>query len=351
MKILITGGAGFIGSHLAEQLLGEGHQVTVVDNLSTGSMENIIHLKGRPGFGYHLDSLFNYHLMAELVDLADMIFHLAAAVGVRLIVDDPVRTIETNVRGTGIILDLAEKKKKQVILASTSEVYGKSENDKFAEEDDLLLGPTTKSRWCYAASKILDEFLGLAYYKQKEVPVVILRLFNIVGPRQTGRYGMVVPRFVTQALKGETITVYGDGTQTRTFTHVKDAVDAVGRIAFYPHSPGEIFNIGGNQEISIIELAKRTKELLHSSSSITFIPYDEAYEAGFEDMKRRVSDISKIQRWVGYKPRYTIDDIILDVAEYEKRKFSPEPVVAHFETKLRSLERWSSLVTRKVEKA
>lgn len=323
MKILITGGAGFIGSHLADHLLEEGHEVTIVDNLSTGSMENIVHLKARTAFKYHLDTIFNHQLMSEIIDLADIIFHLAAAVGVKLIIEDPVRTIETNVKGTEIILELAARKKKRVIISSTSEVYGKSEKDKFLENDDLILGPTIKSRWSYAASKILDEFLGLAYSREKGVPVTILRLFNTVGPRQTGQYGMVVPRFVVQALKGEAITVYGDGTQTRTFTHVKDVIDAMLKIAFHPDSAGEIFNIGGDEEISVSDLAKRTKELLNSPSRIIFIPYEEAYEVGFEDLKRRVPDISKIQRWVRYKPKYTIDEIILDVADHERRKLSP----------------------------
>jgi UDP-glucose 4-epimerase len=328
MRILVTGGAGFIGSHLAENLLEQGHEVTVVDNLSTGSMENILHLKRRNGFQYHLDSIMNQHLMSELIDLADIVFHLAAAVGVRLIVEDPVWTIQTNVKGTELILDLAARKKKRIIMSSTSEVYGKSERNKFTEEDDTVLGPTTKSRWSYAASKILDEFLGLAYHKQKGVPFIILRLFNTVGARQTGQYGMVVPRFVTQALKGKPITVYGDGKQTRTFIHVKDVVDGMVKIAFHPDAPGEIFNIGGKQEISILELAERVKDQLQSPSPITFLSYEEAYEAGFEDMRRRVPDISKIHSWLGYEPKYTIDDIITDVAQYQKSKLSAEAVTS-----------------------
>jgi UDP-glucose 4-epimerase len=324
MKVLITGGAGFIGSHLTERLLDEGHEVNIIDNLHTGSIENIIHLKGKPGFKYYLDTIFNHHVMLELIDLSDIVIHLAAAVGVKLIVDDPVWTIETNVKGTELVLELAARKKKRVVISSTSEVYGKSEKDEFHEEDDLILGPTTKSRWSYAASKILDEFLGLAYYRQKGVPVVILRFFNIVGPRQTGQYGMVVPRFVTQAMRNEPITVYGDGLQTRTFTHVKDAIEGTMKIAFHPDSPGEIFNIGGDQEISIVELANRTKELLKSQSPIIFVPYEKAYEAGFEDMKKRVPDMSKIKQWIGYKPKYAIDDVILDVAEYERKKLNPQ---------------------------
>ena len=319
MNVLITGGSGFIGSHLAERLLDEGHKVTIVDDLSTGRIINIIHLKGRAGFSYHLESIFNHQLMSELVDLSDIIFHLAAAVGVKLIVEDPVRTIETNVKGTEVILNLAAKKGKRVILASTSEVYGKLENGAFSETHDLVLGATTRNRWSYAASKILDEFLGLAFYKQKKVPVVILRFFNIVGPRQTGQYGMVVPRLVRQAIRNEPLTVYGDGLQTRTFTHVWDAIDAIVQIAFHPDSPGEIFNIGGNYEISILDLAKKICQVLHSSSLITFVPYEKAYEPGFEDMRKRVPDITKIQQWIDFAPKRDISDIINDVAEHERR--------------------------------
>ncbi len=331
MKYLLTGGAGFIGSHLAETLLDRGNNVFIIDDLSTGGIENIQHLKGRKGFNYVLDTVFNRQTMAELVDEADVIFHLAAAVGVRLIVESPVRTIETNIKGTEVLLELAGKKKKPVVIFSTSEVYGKSNGDKFLETGDLVLGPTFKGRWSYAASKIIDEFLALAYYKEKKLPVIIIRLFNTVGPRQTGRYGMVVPRFVQQALSGEPITVYGDGKQTRTFTHVKDAVWAILKLVGHPRAVGEIFNVGGSEEVSIEELAHRVKEALNSSSPIAYIPYDEAYEEGFEDMRKRVPDITKIAKLVGYEPRYSLDDIIVDVAAYlrERRQTSTATTLRH----------------------
>lgn len=320
MRVLITGGAGFIGSHLAEALLDRGQEVTVLDDLSTGAIENIRHLKGQPRFRYVIDSVMNRAVMAELVDDAELIFHLAAAVGVRLIVESPVRTIETNIKGTETVLELAAKKRKPVVIFSTSEVYGKSNGAKFLEEGDLILGPTHRARWSYAASKIIDEFLALAYYKEKRLPVIIIRLFNTVGPRQTGRYGMVVPRFVQQALSGEPITVYGDGKQTRTFTHVKDAVRAILALVEHPKAFGEVFNVGGKEEIAIEDLASLVKEVVRSRSPIVYVPYDQAYEAGFEDMRRRVPDISKIQALIGFEPEYTLKDIIVDVAEYEKAK-------------------------------
>lgn len=318
MKYLLTGGAGFIGSHLAEALLDREEQVTIIDDLSTGGIDNIQHLKGRNGFKYVLDSVFNRQIMAELVDEADLILHLAAAVGVRLIVESPVRTIETNIKGTEIVLELAAKKRKPVMVFSTSEVYGKSNGERFVETGDLILGPTFKGRWSYGASKIIDEFLALAYYKERKLPVIIIRLFNTVGPRQTGRYGMVVPRFVQQALSREPITVYGDGKQTRTFTHVKDAVWAILRLVEHPGAVGEIFNIGGNEEISIENLACLVKEVLQSRSPVVHIPYDEAYEEGFEDMRKRVPDITKIQDLIGYEPKYGLKDVIVDVAEHQK---------------------------------
>jgi len=318
MKYLITGGAGFIGSHLAEGLLQRGDEVCVVDDLSTGSMVNIQHLKGGNGFRYIIDSVLNKPVMAELVDEVDVIFHLAAAVGVRLIVESPVRTIETNIKGTEIVLEVAAKKKKPVVIFSTSEVYGKSDGAKFSETDDLILGPSVKSRWSYAASKLVDEFLALAYYKERKLPTIIIRLFNTVGPRQTGRYGMVVPRFVQQAIGGKAITVFGDGKQTRTFTHVKDVVWAILKLAEEPGAIGGIFNVGGKEEISIEQLAHRVKNILRSPSPIIYVPYGDAYEQGFEDMRRRVPDITKIQQLIGYEPRYTLEDIILDVAEYQK---------------------------------
>jgi len=298
--------------------LHRGDEVSLIDDLSTGSMANIGHLKGETGLRYVIDSVLNKPLMAELVDEADMVFHLAAAVGVRLIVESPVQTIETNIRGTEIVLEVAAKKKRPVVIFSTSEVYGKSDGAKFAETDDLILGPSVKSRWSYAASKLIDEFLALAYYKEKKLPVIIVRLFNTVGARQTGRYGMVVPRLVQQALAGEAITIFGDGQQTRTFTHVMDAVSAILKLAEEPGAIGEIFNVGGREEITIERLAHRVKDLLRSPSPIIHIPYDEAYEQGFEDMRRRVPDITKIQTLIGYEPRHSIEDIILDVAEYQK---------------------------------
>ncbi len=315
MKYLLTGGAGFIGSHLAEALLKAGNHVSVIDDLSTGTIENIQHLKRRAGFKYTLDTVFNKQLMAELIDDADVIFHLAAAVGVWLIVESPVRTMETNIKGTEVVLELAAKKKKLVVIFSTSEVYGKSNGTRFIEGGDLVLGPTFKGRWSYAASKIIDEFLALAYHKEKKLPVVIIRLFNTVGPRQTGRYGMVLPRFVQQALTGDPITVFGDGKQTRTFTHVRDAVGALMQLVEQPTAVGEIFNIGGDRETSIEELARLVKDLLKSQSPIVHVPYDQAYEEGFEDMQKRVPDISKIRNLIGYEPSYDLEKIILDVAE------------------------------------
>lgn len=322
VKYLLTGGAGFIGSHLAEALLDSGDEVSIIDDLSTGAIENIQHLKGRKGFKYVLDTVLNKPVMAEFVDEVDIIMHLAAAVGVQLIVESPVRTIETNIKGTEIVLELAAKKKKPVVVFSTSEVYGKSNGNKFLENDDLILGPTFKGRWSYAASKIIDEFLALAYYKEKKLPVIVIRLFNTVGPRQTGRYGMVVPRFVQQALTREPITVFGDGKQTRTFTHVKDAVRAILRLVEHPKATGEIFNIGGKEEISIEGLAKLVKKVLKSRSRIVHIAYEDAYEEGFEDMRRRVPDISKIQALIGYEPKWNLENIILNVAEYQRSKLS-----------------------------
>jgi len=316
VKALITGGAGFIGSHLAERLLEDGHEVMVLDNLSTGSIDNIAHLKGRAGFSYTIESVTNESLLAELVDGCDVVFHLAAAVGVKLIVEQPVHTIETNVHGTEVILKLANKKKKLVFIASTSEVYGKSTDVPFREAADLVLGPTVKHRWAYACSKLIDEFLALAYWKEKKLPVVIVRLFNTVGPRQTGQYGMVLPTFVRQALAGQPITVFGDGTQSRSFTYVGDVVEALVRLAREPRAIGEVFNIGNVGEVTISDLAERVKTMTGSSSPIHYIPYDQAYEEGFEDMPRRVPDITKIRAFVGYEPKVPLDDIIRTVVEY-----------------------------------
>lgn len=322
MRILITGGAGFIGSHLAERYLDRGDEVYILDDLSTGSIENIIHFKNHPNLTYHIDSLTNYQLTAELVDLCDIIYHLAAAVGVRLIVESPVKTIETNIRGTEIVLSLAAKKRKRVLITSTSEVYGKRDRVPFREDDDLIMGPTSKGRWSYACSKAIDEFLAIAYWKEKGVPSVIVRLFNTVGPRQTGRYGMVIPNFVRQALMGEEITVFGDGSQSRCFTHVSDAAGALIGLAEHPRAVGEVYNVGSDQEVSIKELAERVKRLTGSSSRIVFVPYDEAYEEGFEDMMRRVPDISKVQNLIGYAPRVSLDEILTSVIDYQKAKLN-----------------------------
>lgn len=320
MKALITGGAGFIGSHLAEELLEQGHQVFVIDDLSTGSIENIEHLKKCTGFHYIVDTILNAPALAELVDKCDVIFHLAAAVGVMLIVESPVRTIETNIKGTEAVLMHANKKKKKVILASTSEVYGKSDQKTFKEDGDLIMGPTTKGRWSYACSKAIDEFLALAYWKEKKLPVVIIRLFNIVGPRQTGRYGMVIPRFVKQSLSNRPITVFGDGKQSRCFSHVKDTVSALVKLSQTDKAVGRVINIGSNKEITIKDLAERVKLLTKSKSEIQYIPYSEAYEEGFEDMMRRVPDLAKIKNLIDYKPKHSLDSIIRDVIEYYKSR-------------------------------
>ena len=316
MRALITGGAGFIGSHLSEALLDLGHQVMILDNLSTGSIDNITHLKGRAGFGYHIDSVDNEPLLAELIDRADVVFHFAAAVGVKLIVEQPVHTIETNVHGTEVVLKHANKKKKLVVVASTSEVYGKSEDVPFREDADLVMGATTKHRWAYACSKAIDEFLALAYWKERKLPVIIVRFFNTVGPRQTGQYGMVIPNFVRQALAGEPITVFGDGTQSRSFTHVSDVVQALIALVNEPKAIGQVINIGNTEEITIQALADRVRRLSGSNSPIKLIPYDEAYESGFEDMQRRLPDLGKIHAMIGYEPRYCLDDILLHVIEY-----------------------------------
>ena len=315
MRALLTGGAGFIGSHLAERLLELGHEVQVLDNLSTGSIDNIAHLKGRPGFSYVIDTVTNEPLLAEMIDQCDVVYHLAAAVGVKLIVEQPVHTIETNVHGTEVVLKHANKKKKLVVIASTSEVYGKSTDVPFREGADLVLGATVKHRWAYACSKLIDEFLALAYWKEKKLPIVIVRLFNTVGPRQTGRYGMVLPTFVRQALAGQPITVFGDGTQSRSFTYVADVVDALVTLAQEPRAIGEVYNIGNTEEVTIRDLAERVKRITGSSSPVQLVPYDEAYEAGFEDMPRRVPDISKVHGLIGYEPRLALDEIVCRVVE------------------------------------
>ncbi len=328
MNILLTGGAGFIGSHLSEYLLERGHRVCIVDDLSTGSAENVLPLKANPGFSYHFQSAKNRHLMAELVDCADFIFHLAAAVGVRLIVESPVRTIETNVQLTELVLELAAKKKKTVLVASTSEVYGKRVTVPFREDDDLIIGPTRMGRWSYACSKALDEFLAIAYWREQKLPVIVVRLFNTVGPRQTGRYGMVIPNFVRQALQGENITVFGDGAQQRCFLHVADVVRALESLAMLPAAIGQVFNIGSTEEISILHLAQRVRELTASPSAIVNVPYAQAYEEGFEDMMRRVPDTSKLQSAIGFQPRFQLDQILRDVIAFESRRLDLT-VVAH----------------------
>jgi UDP-glucose 4-epimerase len=319
-RVLITGGAGFVGSHLAEALLDAGHRVQVIDDLSTGTIDNIVHLKPNPKFSYVIDTVFNESLTAELVDAADVVFHLAAAVGVKLIVERPVHTIETNVHGTEVVLRHAVKKKKLVFVASTSEVYGKSADVPFREDADLVLGATTRHRWAYACSKMLDEFHALAYYKERKLPVVVFRLFNTVGPRQTGQYGMVLPTFARQALSGEPITVFGDGTQSRSFTYVGDVVRALLVLMDEPRAIGQVLNIGNVEEVTIRGLAERVKAAAGSASEIVTIPYDQAYESGFEDMPRRVPDLTRIRALIGYEPRVQLDEIIGHVlADFRSR--------------------------------
>ncbi|MCA1815865.1 MAG: GDP-mannose 4,6-dehydratase [Acidobacteria bacterium] len=316
MRVLITGGAGFIGSHLSDAYVARGEEVFVVDDLSTGSMENIAHLKRHPRFHYTIDTVHNHPVLAELIDECDVVFHLAAAVGVKLIVESPVRTIETNVRGTEVVLSLANKKKKKVLVASTSEVYGLSDQVPFREDGNLVMGATTKGRWSYACSKAIDEFLALAYWRERKLPTVIVRLFNTVGPRQTGQYGMVIPTFVKQALAGRPITVYGDGKQTRCFGYVGDVVGALARLMERDEAVGQVFNIGSSEEVSILELARRVKKLTQSDSEIVFVPYDEAYEEGFEDMPRRVPDTTKARSLVGFEATESLDGILKKVIEY-----------------------------------
>jgi UDP-glucose 4-epimerase len=320
VRALITGGAGFIGSHLSEALLAQGDEVLILDNLSTGSIDNIAHLKGQPGFEYFIDSVNNEPLLAELIDRSDVVFHLAAAVGVKLIVEQPVHTIENNVHGTEVVLKHANKKKKLVVIASTSEVYGKSNDVPFREDSDLVLGPTPKHRWAYACSKAIDEFLALAYWKERRLPVIIVRFFNTVGPRQTGQYGMVIPNFVRQSLAGEPITVFGDGTQRRSFTHVADVVGALLKLVREPKAVGQVINIGNTEEVSILQLAERVRQLSGSDSTIKLIPYDEAYESGFEDMPRRVPALERVKSLVGYETENTLDDILTQVIDYFRKK-------------------------------
>ncbi len=324
MRVLITGGAGFIGSHMAEQLLARGDEVIVLDDLSTGSMSNIEHLVDRPGFMYRIGSALDSPLVVELVDRADCTVHLAAAVGVRLIVERPVHTIETNVKATEVVLDAAARKGRRTLIASTSEVYGKGTKMPFAEDDDLNLGATTRSRWAYACSKALDEWLALAYHAEKRVPVIIARLFNTVGPRQVGRYGMVLPNFARQALTGEPITVYGTGEQARCFGHVNDSVQALLHLLDSPDTVGQVFNVGSEREISIRGLAEMVKERAGSASEIVLVPYAEAYGAGFEDMPRRVPDVEKLARVTGFRYETTLEQIVDDVLEDQRTRRSGE---------------------------
>jgi UDP-glucose 4-epimerase len=316
LRVLITGGAGFIGSHLSDAYVARGDEVFCIDDLSTGSIDNIAHLKPHPRFHYTIDSVHNQPVVAELIDQCDVVFHLAAAVGVKLIVESPVRTIETNVRGTEVVLAQANKKKKKVLVASTSEVYGLSNDVPFREDGNLVMGATTKGRWSYACSKAIDEFLALAYWREKKLPTVVVRLFNTVGPRQTGQYGMVIPTFVRQALAGRPITVYGTGEQTRCFGYVGDVVGALVSLMDRDDSVGEVFNIGSNEEVSINHLAEKVRELTGSKSEIVRVPYDEAYEEGFEDMPRRVPDISKIGALTGFEPTVKLEQILHSVIEY-----------------------------------
>lgn len=320
MRVLITGGAGFIGSHLAERLLRQGQEVTILDDLSTGSIENITSIKNHTRFEYHLDTVFNRQLMAELVDFADVVFHLAAAVGVRRIVEYPVRTIETNVRGSELVLELAAKKKKRVLITSTSEIYGKSSKLPFSEKDDMVFGSTYNSRWSYACSKAIDEFLALAYYRQHKLPVTVVRLFNTVGPRQTGQYGMVLPTFVRQALNNEPVTVFGSGEQTRCFCHVEDVLDGMIACVQSDRTAGEIFNLGNTERITINALAEKVIAATRSSSRIQHVAYSEAYGDGFEDMEHRIPDISKAGEWFGFAHSRSLDDCVQSVIDYAKEQ-------------------------------
>jgi UDP-glucose 4-epimerase len=320
MRYLVTGGAGFIGSHLCESLLAEGHEVCAYDDLSTGAVDNIAALKGNPRFSLVVDNLFSAPHVAELIDQADVIFHLAASVGVFQIVESPVRTIETNIRGTEIVLFNAAKKKKLTVVASTSEVYGKSAKVPFSEEDDCVIGPSSKGRWSYAASKLVDEFLALSYFKERKVPTVVVRFFNTVGPRQSGRYGMVLPRFVRQALEGGPITVFGDGQQSRCFGWVGDVVGALVRLSREPRACGQVFNIGNDREITIEALAQMIRDRIDPAVRIEHIPYEKAYEAGFEDMLRRVPDLRKIKAMVGYQPTLGVEQIVDRVIQFERAR-------------------------------
>ncbi|MEZ5428150.1 MAG: GDP-mannose 4,6-dehydratase [Pyrinomonadaceae bacterium] len=323
MKILITGGAGFVGSHLADKLIGEGHEITVIDDLSTGRYQNVAHLEGKENFRLIIDTVLNHDLMEELIRETDRVFHMASAVGVKLIMERPVQTIETIFRGTDVVLGFCSRYRKRVLIPSTSEVYGKGYSIPFREEDDLLTGPTDKHRWAYACAKTLDEFLALAHWKETRLPVVVVRLFNTVGPRQTGQYGMVVPRFVKAAIKNESIPVHGDGSQARCFGHVLDVVEGLTRAIETPQCFGQVINLGNDQEVTIKELAEKAIEMTESQSDLQFIPYEEVYGEGFEDMRRRVPSLEKARRLIGYQPTRTLEDIINDVA----RQFRDELIM------------------------
>jgi UDP-glucose 4-epimerase len=323
LKVLITGGAGFIGSYLAGAYLSRGDEVYVIDDLSTGSLANIESFARHPLFHFTKDTILNRDIMLELTGICDAVAHLAAAVGVNLILDEPLKSIHTNIVGTEIVLELANKFRKKTFLASTSEIYGRNSQVPLRETDMRIYGSTHLARWSYAATKAMDEFLGLAYYRTNQLPVIIARFFNTVGPRQTGRYGMVIPRFVGQALRNEPLTVYGDGNQTRNFTYVEDVVRGVISLIDEPQAVGEIFNIGGEGEISINELAQRIKSITRSASPISHVPYNEAYQEGFEDMERRVPDITKIKNLIGYRNTHTLDSILAKVVEYEKSRLTP----------------------------
>ena len=319
MKILITGGAGFVGSHLADKLIGQGHDITVIDDLSTGRYSNVEHLEGHERFRLIIDTVLNAPLMEELIRESDRVFHMASAVGVRLIMEQPVKTIETIFHGTDFVLKFCSRYRKRVLIPSTSEVYGKGASIPFREEDDLLTGATDKHRWAYACAKTLDEFLALAHWKETRLPVVVVRLFNTVGPRQTGQYGMVVPRFVHAAMRNEPITVFGDGTQQRCFGHVLDVVEGLSKLLETPECFGQVINLGNDEEVSILGLAERAIEIAGSKSEIRYIPYEEAYGDGFEDMRRRVPGLEKARKLIGYQPTRSLTDIINDVAaEYRK---------------------------------
>jgi UDP-glucose 4-epimerase len=329
-KILITGGAGFIGSHLCELLVHNGHSVVAIDNLTTGRLENIVHLLPMPGFQFVRENITNSQVLDRLTSEADLIVHLAAVVGVKLIVEDPVNTIATNIMGTEAVLTTANRYGCKVMLASTSEVYGKGSKVPFNEEDDCVMGPTSHSRWSYATSKAIDEFLGLAYYRQFGLPVVVMRFFNTVGPRQTGRYGMVIPRFVRQALSNEPITIYGDGEQSRCFADVADIIGAIYKLSSHPSAVGQVYNVGSTEEVTIRELAERVITATGSQSQIIYVPYEEAYAPGFEDMRRRVPDLEKVHQLIGYEPTFSLDDILKRVVDFERQqinKQSKEPTL------------------------